>query len=360
MTHLSFGATRRRFLFSFVLISTITLPGWAQKPQPVAPISPAAPVNTAAPVDTAAPGPYTSHESARSADLVTLTATVLNGKREPVTGLAQEAFELSEDGRLIDIEAFDSKDQPASVVIVYDNSGSTANWRALEVARSFQIFLQYSNPENEYSLIMIGEGPQFRFSKAAGPSIAAEAFNRLAQEPAVGSSPIYDACLMGLDALKQGTYEKRVMIVISDGEDSTSQLKFKDLEPLLKRSDVMVYSAAIVNPGFRSSGYGHNSGEEVLQKMAQFTGGSSFTPKDKQALKTAWGSIAWELRHQYRISFRPMTTPVKDRWSNVSVKLAAPRIGEKREPMSIRTKGGYYQPQIADADQLGPNSPPIR
>lgn len=344
MTHLSFGATRLRILFSLVLLSTSTILGLAQKPATVGPVAPIVPT----------PEPVSSGE------LVTLTATVINNKRDPVIGLVRENFELSEDGRPLEIESFSSKDEPASVVIVYDNSGSTAGWRALEVARSFQIFLQYSNPENEYSLLMIGDGPQFRLLKSSGPSMVAEAFNRLATEPAVGSSPIYDACFMGLNALKQSTYEKRVMIVISDGDDATSQLKFKDLEPLLKHSDVMVYSAAIVTGGFRPTGNGNISGEEVLQKMAKVTGGASITPKDKQALKTGWGNIAWELRHQYRISFRPTPSPDKARWSNVSVKLAPPPIGEKREPMSIRTKGGYFQPQILDVDQLGPSSPPIR
>jgi hypothetical protein len=81
--------------------------------------------------------------------------------------------------------------------------------------------------------------------------------------------------------------------------------------------------------------------------MAQATAGFSFTPTDKKELGIGWEYIAWELRHQYRIGFHPTPTTEKDHWSNVTVKLMAPSIGERRLPMSIRTKGGYFQPQLA-------------
>lgn len=343
MNHLSFGATRLRLFFSFVLISTIAIQSWAQKPAP-APLT--------QPVKPAATAPAT--------DLVTLTATVINSKRAVVTDLVREDFELLESYLPLEIESFSSEDEPASVVIVYDNSGSTANWKAMEVAQSVGVFLQYSNPENEYSLIMIGDGPNFRVSQSRGPGQVADAFAQIATEPSNGSSPIYDACNMGLEALKRSTHSRRVMLVISDGQDSYSRLRFNELESRLKHSNVMVYSAAIVDPRFASGTNGNAPGEEQMRTMAKVTGGFPFTPKDKKALRIGWEYIAYELRHQYRISFRPTSSTAKDSWSTVSVRFPVLGSAQKREAMSIRTKGGYFRPQIVAETQLGPSSPPIR
>jgi hypothetical protein len=95
--------------------------------------------------------------------------------------------------------------------------------------------------------------------------------------------------------------------------------------------------------------------------MAKTTGGFAMKPKDKKQLRTGWEYIAYELRHQYRIGFRPTPSGAKEAWSNISIKVTSPTPTGSKQPAewSVRSKGGYFRP-ASSLDQLGPNSPPIR
>jgi len=233
--------------------------------------------------------------------LVSLTVTVTNDKGELVSGLKQEHFSVFVDKVPAKIHYFGDQDVPVSVGILFDVSASitdSKNSKKLKVlGEALSNFLARANNSNDYFVAGFNDKPQLLLDWTSDPKAILDPFSILQPK---GRTALYDAIAVGVGKVLQGRHRKRAILLISDGLDNVSRYKFKEIQKLLKESNVLVYSiyAGNAEPG---SALGFE-GLVVLDKLSAASGGIVLNPKSRAAAVSAvFERIAQELQHQYTI-----------------------------------------------------------
>lgn len=269
-----------------------------------------------------------------NADLVVLHATVQNNKRASVSGLRKEDFQVYEDGAPQQIGSFSHEDIPVTVGLVVDNSGSMRFKRA-EVISAALAFARSSNPDDQLFEVNFNERVSFGLP-ADQPFAANSASFRaaLARINAAGETALYDAVAAALDHLNEGSRDKKVLIVISDGGDNASRHKLAEIKAMARKSEAIVYTIGL----FDEEDLEKNP--RVLQELARDTGGEAFLPQSLREVVPICEQIAHDIRTQYTISYAPMNTNHDGKFRTIEVKATAPGKGR----LLVRTRAGYYAP----------------
>ncbi len=274
-----------------------------------------------------------------------LTVTVRNGVGNYVMGVPRDAFELTDEKERRPIEFFENADTPVSIGILIDTSGSMQLSEVKESARPGPIgeaisrFLELSNPSNEYFLLAFDKTPRFLTDWTNGQAL-------LAQKTDIGPSghdtALYDACFAAIEKLRTGRYAKRVLILISDGQDNLSRHTFKQLRDLLRNSDIVIYGVGMSRPSDVGSTLGIE-GAGIMTELAETTGGEALFAGDKKELGKAIESVTVQLRHQYRIGFRAVTSDPPNKWHRLKLKVNSSANAPKEfARLTVRTRQGYY------------------
>ena len=271
-------------------------------------------------------------------DLITLTVSVTDKTGQYVSGLDKSAFAVFDDQVLQDIRFFSDEDVPVSVSVVFDVSGSMSGNKILQAREALSRFIQTSHERDEYFLLSFDAHVYDLLDKTRD---AASVLAKFTYVQPHGNTALYDAVYLGLDKLARGAYPKRVILLISDGEDNRSRYTFKELRRALQESGTLVYSIGIGVRYLR-----HATGEETLKELASISGGKAFFPTSADKMHEVFERIALELRHQYSIGYRPKIFVPDGRWHRLKVKLTPPP-GLPR--LVVRSRKGYY----ATANQLG-------
>ena len=169
-------------------------------------------------------------------DLVVFNVSVLGDDGRPVTGLTEKDFRVYEDGREEKIKIFQPEDTPATVGIVIDNSGSMASKRNDVVAAAWA-FITASHPEDEMFIVNFNGKP----SLALPPGMAftnnrSELRATLTQTRAEGTTALYDALELALKHLRDGSRQRKALVVLSDGGDNASISKLDDVLKVAQQS----------------------------------------------------------------------------------------------------------------------------
>ncbi len=271
--------------------------------------------------------------------IVTLTATVVDKTNHPIPGLTRDNFEIYEDKIKQNIEYFAETDIPVSVGIVFDLSSSMGP--KLERAReALKAFVSSSHPDDDFFLITFDEKAKVVAEFTDGDS----ALKKLTSVNTKGGTALYDAVFLGLENLKQGRHKKRVLIVISDGQDNCSRYSLREISQYVKESEAIIYGLSI------SEMIGADCGttcqmyaRRAMEDLAGFTGGKSYFPNSMNELEQATSQIALELRRQYSIAYVPTRTDRNGKWRKIQVRLKGEKGTEAASPtLVIRAKEGYY------------------
>jgi Ca-activated chloride channel homolog len=271
--------------------------------------------------------------------IVTLTATVVDKTNRPIPGLTRDNFEIYEDKIKQNIEYFAETDIPVSVGIVFDLSSSMGP--KLDRAReALKAFVSSSHPDDDFFLITFDEKAKVVADFTDGDS----ALKKLTSVNTKGGTALYDAVFLGLENLKQGRHKKRVLIVISDGQDNCSRYSLREISQYVKESEAIIYGLSI------SEMIGADCGttcqmyaRRAMEDLAGFTGGKSYFPNSMNELEQATSQIALELRRQYSIGYVPTRTDRSGKWRKIQVRLKGEKGTEAASPnLVIRAKEGYY------------------
>jgi len=274
-----------------------------------------------------------------------LTVTVRNGVGNYVMGVPRAAFELTDEKERRPIEFFENADTPVSIGILVDTSGSMQLFENREISRPGPIgdalsrFLELSNTGNEYFVMAFDKTPRFLTDWTSGQAL-------LAQKTDIGppghDTAFYDACFAAVEELQTAHHSKRALIVISDGQDNLSRHTFKQLRELLRNSDVTIYGIGVIPPSDTGSSLG-TEGSGIMMELAEISGGETYPSRVKKELRQAIESIATQLRHQYRIGFRPVRADPRTKWHRLRLKVT-PRANASAEfsKLTVRTRPGYY------------------
>ena len=267
-------------------------------------------------------------------NLVHVIATVKNRQGELVGALHKEDFEISDNGVRQEVAVFQRQtEQPLSVALVVDTSGSTAKEMKYESASSAEFLralLSEGNPEDAVALYCFNyDVTMLQNFTRNYPSLERQ-FRLLHGE---GGSSVYDAIYYAARDLEQRRGRK-VIVIVTDGGDTTS---VRDLKQALKEAqmaDAVIYPVVVMpitNDAGRNIG-----GENALTFIAQGTGGRTFLQTGAAQLDKAFGGIITELRTQYVLGFYPHDVPLtKNPFHTLEVRV-------KPADLRVSARNGYY------------------
>ena len=254
--------------------------------------------------------------------LVEVYTTVTNDRGEPVAGLTEADFRVSEDGVPQTITAFAAGEFPLSVAIGVDRSFSMASGkvdRLGAVKAAARTFIGALRPDDQVMVVSVGSETEVDAPLSADRSAAIAAIDRIA---AWGTTPLYDAAVRAIDAI-QSANGRRALVLLSDGIDRYSETTAAELLDRARRSDVLVYPIAV--------------GQErapVFAELAAATGGRSFFAKDPRELTPDMTAIARELRFQYLLGYAPPRGGEAG-WRSIEVTVNRPGV-------RVRARDGYF------------------
>jgi len=269
----------------------------------------------------------------KEVDEVTLHATVVDDHNRLVTNLTRNDFNVFEDGKPQKITSFRREDIPVAMGIVIDNSGSMRQKRPAVNAAAINL-VQASNPQDKVFIVNFNEEYFLDQDYTASIPKLKDALERI---EARGGTALYDATVASADHLKKsGDLEKKVLLVVTDGEDNASR---ESLEQAVRRLQVengpTVYTIGLLQEEHSKRA------RRALRMMAEETGGEAFFPKDLGEVNAITSQIAHDIRNQYTIQYKPDTPQSAGGYR--AVKVDAQAKGYKK--LQVRTRSGYYAGQ---------------
>ena len=269
----------------------------------------------------------------KSVGLVLVPVTVMDRSNRIVTGLEQGNFQLFEDKHPQPIKHFWKEDAPASVGIVLDVSGSMGT--KIDRARDAVVeLLKASNPQDEFFLLTFADEPMLVQDFTS--NVDEIQSNLLFTRPK-GKTSLIDAVVLAVSHMKNARYQRRALMIISDGGDNRSRYTEKDLGALIKESDVMVYSIGVFDAQFSTQE--ERLGPALLAGMSDLTGASAYALDNPEHLPAVAKHIANELRNQYILGYSPDASRSDEKWRKIKVKLTVPR---GLPSLRVQARTGYY------------------
>ncbi len=277
--------------------------------------------------------------------LVPIPVSVTEADGRPVRTLKLTDFELKIDGRPADIAEMTRSETPIRLAMLFDNSSSVLIARDFEKNAAVRFFRRVIRPERDKAaLFSVADYTRLEQAFTTDVSLLTRAIE-LFPEPK-GATALLDGIVEVADYLRSMT-GRRVLVIVSDGEDTYSDLK-TTLEGVVRSllvSDVQVYVVKTKDfENFKRTGVrGGNANiraltaERRMIEITQQTGGSVYSPIDEDEMSAAFTQIAAELSQQYVLSYYPEDDPGKAgdfRSISLSVK------GKK--DLTVRTRKGYY------------------
>ena len=267
-----------------------------------------------------------------TSDLVVLPVKVTDAKGTFVSGLKPQNFRVFEDGHQQDITLFKEEDTPVTVGLVVDHSHSMGP-KLPAVILAVNAFAHSSNPEDEMFVVDFNENVSVELMGGMPfTHDASELQKAISAVSARGQTALYDAVIEGLTHVQLGQWDKKALIILSDGGDNASRAKFSELLALAQRSHVIIYSIGLVDEA------GEEENPKILQKLSHATGGITFFTKRSDEAAKYTKQIARDLREQYTLGYAPTTKDGRDSFRKTVVEVSSPGGGKLR----VRTRPGYY------------------
>ncbi|MFL6214502.1 MAG: VWA domain-containing protein [Blastocatellia bacterium] len=287
--------------------------------------------------------------------LVTVPFNITDKTNRYINDLKKEDLEVLEDNKPQEIFSFERQtDLAITIAMLIDISGSEAYTLPMERAAGARFFQRVLRPRKDLGAVITFEGEaelvqnltsdpaklqraldEVRIS-AASAAVSVGGTPPINGGSRAGSTAIWDAVYSVSNDLLRREAGRRVIILITDGEDTSSTLKLRDAVERTWRNEVIVYAIGIGDPAF-----GVDTG--VLKKITQETGGRAFFPRSEGDLDKAFAQIDEDLRSQYVLAYTP-SNGVKDG----SFRTIQLRVKNQKE-LTVRHRRGYFAPGVAKA-----------
>lgn len=264
-------------------------------------------------------------------NLVVLHASVHDRKGHDVVNLREQDFALYEDGTRQTIRLFRREDTPVTVGLVVDHSGSMAP-KIGDVTAAASVFAQSSNPMDEMFVVNFNEKVFYGLpGDHEFTDKPAELRDAIGRAPVAGRTALYDAIAAGLARVQAGHWDKKVLVVVSDGGDNASTNTLAGITAMAERSNAVIYTIGI----FTEDDPDANPG--VLKRLAETTGGESYFPKQLTEIPPISEHIAHDIRSQYMIGYVSSNAKPDGTRRSIRLKAETPEGGNLR----VRTRKGY-------------------
>ena len=301
------------------------------------------------PVWLAQDAPAQGEETLRIATEVVNVYAVVRDKNRPVTGLNREDFEVTEDDRPQEVRYFSREtDTPLTLGILIDTSGSQVRVLGVEQQEA-KVFLEQAITkrdlafllrfDTEVELLQDLTANHRLLSKAIDSTVINSGAGGAVPGPfpssGGGGTNLHDAVYLSARELLKNEVGRKVIIILSDGQDTGSSKKLGEALEAAQRSDVIIYSIAVIDRGFyfdRASGF---SGDTVLRRYAEQTGGRVIEVNRIEDTAQAFREIAEELRTQYSLGYTSSNTRRDGSFRKIKIKI-------RNQDYKIFARRGYY------------------
>jgi VWFA-related protein len=264
--------------------------------------------------------------------LVVLHASVVDKKGKLLTELPQDAFKVFENGAEQNIKVFRREDVPVSIGMVIDNSGSMRDKRA-KVERASLDLVKASNPQDEVFIVNFNDEAYLDVEFTNDMNLLQQGIARIDSR---GGTALRDSISMSIDYLKsKGKKDKKVLLVITDGNDTASNDR-DTLEKLVdkaQKSEVLIFAVGLLSD---EEPHEAKKAKRVLSSLTTASGGLAYYPKELAEVDEIALTVAHEIRNQYIIAYTPTNPALDGTFRQIHVTVRGPG-----SPI-VRTRTGYY------------------
>ena len=269
------------------------------------------------------------------ANLALIPVTVLDPRGRMVTGLDADNFQILEDGIPQKITSFGSEDAPLSIGIVLDLSGSMES-KFVRARKALSEFLTTCNPQDEFFVVGFNDRPAIIVDYT---SDVEDVEARMVMLKPEHRTALIDAMYLGVNKLKQAKYDRKALLVISDGGDNRSRYTEGELTRVVRESEVQIYSIGIFDQYAPTEE--EQNGPVLLKEISESTGGRLFVVMNMEDLSDIAERISEELRDEYVLGYTPTDRRRDGSWRKLKVRLVPP---PGLPDLTAHSREGYYAP----------------
>ncbi|HUS12839.1 MAG TPA: VWA domain-containing protein [Pyrinomonadaceae bacterium] len=269
-------------------------------------------------------------------NLVPIPASVVDPKGIAVTSLKLEDFELRVDGQLKPISDMTRAETSVRLVMLFDNSGSLDFARDFEKHAARHFFRQVMRRTDEAAIYSVESESYLAQPLTNDVQLLERTIDSFVKPE--GSTSLFDAIIDAAGYLKPYS-GRRVMVIVSDGIETTSRNDFETTMQRVLASDCQIF---IVQTGlYDGANLRALAAERRMEQISGQTGGAVYIPKTTHELTEAFQQIAADLAHQYVLSYYPGDERRDGRFHNIDLKVRS------RKDVRIRARRGYYSPKAS-------------
>jgi len=270
-------------------------------------------------------------------DMVLLSVSAVDSRNHPVAGLTRADFQVAEDGRVQELSMFALDPQPVSLSLLIDTS--TSMEMKLRTVQDAAIGFCRRLGARDIAQVITFDS-ETKIAQPFTRDIATLESAILAMRTG-GSTSLHTAIYIALNELNRlrktqpaDEVRRQAIVVLSDGQDTSSLLAYEQVLELARRSDVIVYAIGLRDRA-EAAPRGFNEGDFVLRSLSQSTGGRLFTVDDPAQLPAVYGQVGDDLASQYTLGYVSKNLQRDGAWRQVNVKVLKPNV-------IARTKAGYF------------------
>ena len=287
------------------------------------------------------------HPIRASVNFVLFNVRVLDTSGRTVNGLARDSFRIFENRIPQQLQYFSSEDAPISVGLILDVSGSMQ--KKIGNARlAVSQFLRTANPRDEFCLITFGDRPQMLSEFTNDRELLVSKVNQAMPH---GDTALIDAIHVGLqEMMTKATYDRRVLLVISDGGDNHSRYTVRDIQRETKEEEVQIFSIGIFSAGMNGGDLLNNiicstceserEGRSFLTSLSQTAGGRFIASKGSEELPNIVDDLGRIMHSVYVLGYTSSNHTHDGKWRQTEVRVTS----EDHRKYRVLNRAGYYAP----------------
>lgn len=273
-------------------------------------------------------------------DLVLVPVSVTDARNRPVVGLHKDNFVLLDQARQQSIRFLSTEDAPLTVGLILDVSNSMTDKIDAEKEALVEFFKQ-ANPDDDYFAVAVSSKPKL----LVGSDTIGDIQGRLTLVKPSGYTALLDAIHLALGRMREARYQRKAILIISDGGDNVSRHKAREMRSLAQESDVLIYAVRPFDalPMFKT--IEEKLGGGLLSDITQATGGRTISVAAPNEIPEAAAAVSRELRTQYVIGYRPPVAQFDGKWHKIKVSMAQQKNPESLRnystPLQVHYRKGY-------------------